>query len=589
MQKLYCALLFLLPGFLAPVFGQVPADTIPPVEVKADTTHPVVQEPKTDSLRAAVKREIEKLQDRKRDLRSQVKNAQTEYERQQAQTAELLKTVGVYMDSVKVKRDSLLNNLKELEAQRQQTETQKSNASKTLDSVKQRLATVTAEIAATEDSLEVIARITLKPKAKVHLDRQWLIDDLKKLDKCRKSGCLHDTICSQELVQKRIDLMNVLSIDKGFRLFPDSVIRYMAVTQDYSAIPLRFVKEVDIEKVNIDVSEGVIREIIVKTNKYGIFRNTRSPINLVNIGERLDDKLWRDGEKMYQHEYLLLGETIEYVPHRSFNDLPYTQFQILLLPDSGKRSYLIRESTSLNTYFDLAIYTDIKGISGGANGLAQVSGSARFITHTRNVRGQAVVWGNYVSFTGNAAKFDKSFKGSDLMAGDSISRRDLLQRSIYSLGVKANIVRFLLHPLPKRLIQDMQLNAGINFTGSNVLRAYVKDSSAPNVLDTSYSVATQQQIYIEPLVSFTRYRNFNMALSIPVSLISVMKSAGVSNRYAEIWARPSIDLMYYAKKNSSSKIFFRYNHWINLREPENAFFQLQLGYSANITDLFAGK
>lgn len=449
------------------------------------------------------------------------------------------------------------------------------NAKVSLDSLQDKITSLVGDIALKEDSLEVIARIALKPNAVVHLDKEALVRELKMRTSPADSN-------------RRKDLLAVVG-KRGFRLFDSATIREMALNNDYTQIPDRFEKPIRITEVNIDVSEGVIRELIVKTN-YGIYRNISSPIDLVRIGKRLDDRLPRDGEAIYKHEYLKVGEVIEYIPKRSFNDLPYTQFSKTLLPDSLKPdrgSYLIQESTSINTYFDVAVYTDIKGISGEPNGIAQLSGNAKFITNTANIRNTATIFFNYVSFVGGFSKFDKSFKGTTLLSGDSISRKDLLQRATYNVGVKVNLFRGILSPYPKRLVQDMQLNAGFNFIGANVLKSYVKDPASPDVLDTSYSNVTHNQVYIEPIISFARYRNFNMAISAPLSVISLKESSGIANRKNEIWIRPSVDLMYYAKRDSNSKIFFRYNHWINLQTKVDAFLQIQLGYSASITDLFS--
>jgi hypothetical protein len=47
--------------------------------------------------------------------------------------------------------------------------------------------------------------------------------------------------------------------------------------------------------------------------------------------------------------------------------------------------------------------------------------------------------------------------------------------------------------------------------------------------------------------------------------------------------------MYYSKRDSKSKIFFRYNHFINLKDKKQAFTQMQLGFAASLTNVMQGK
>jgi hypothetical protein len=435
-----------------------------------------------------------------------------------------------------------------------------------------------AELSKVEDSLEVIAKIELAPKSYIEFDLKRAKAELVNIN--RKTS-------PDEQREARAEVLKALD-STGFKCYRSTLLDSIINTGqflDSLCKPCR--TNAKVYEVNIDVNEGIIRELIVKTS-WGVFRNLQSPIDLVHIGRRLDDRLYRDGENVYKHEYIKISRIIKYTPTRSFNDLPYTQFNITLFRDSSHKneSYWIRESTSINSYFDVALFTDLKGISGDANGLAQLTGSARFITNTANIKGSAWILFNYVAFNGNIAKFDNEFKGTLLLPGDSINRKDLLQRAKYTLGIKANLIHGVLSPLPKRLIQDMQLNAGYSFIGSQVLIIKPKDPSAPAIMDSSYHTVTHNQLFIEPLVSFTRYRNFNMALSLPFYFINLKESSGISNHGWEPWVKPSIELMYYAKRTSSSKIFFRYCHWINLKTKVDAFTQFQMGYSANLTELF---
>src|SRR6185369_10455251 len=197
--------------------------------------------------------------------------------------------------------------------------------------------------------------------------------------------------------------------------------------------------------------------------------------------------------------------------------------------------------------------TDIKGISGEPNGLAQFTADAKFITRTRNFMNSAIVPFNFLSFRGGLAKFDNDFKGTALMNDDSVNRKELLQRSTYAVGVKMNLLRAFASPKPTHLFSDIQLNIGYNFIGTKVYDTVFKDQ-AHSVIDTNYRNVTQNQFYIEPMATISRHRNFSMSVYLPFYLINVKKSALLRNDGTEYWACPGISLMYYGKRDVASKI-----------------------------------
>ncbi|MDI9364329.1 MAG: hypothetical protein QM541_05220 [Flavobacterium sp.] len=336
---------------------------------------------------------------------------------------------------------------------------------------------------------------------------------------------------------------------------------------------------IEVQSIRLRGREGLINEIIVTLVDSSVFRNFYSPVDLVHFGNRLGDILYleesNDTVNIDKRDHIFLGNVLAYSP-LSYNDVAYTSFDILLT--QANKEYQLKESTSINTYFDVAAYTDMKGISGEANGLAQLAASAKFILNTKNIRGKASIPFNYVSLVGGISKFDNSFKGTFINKNDSANRKDLFQRSQYFIGVKLNLLHWVISPYPRRLIQDMQLNVGYNFLGANIADTLSKKG------DTLYRSIVHNQLYIEPTLSFNRRKNFSLTLSLPFFYQSIKASAGIKNSANEWWACPSINLMYYSKRSQSNKLFFRYSYFVNLEHSENAFIQAQLGYSASIND-----
>jgi hypothetical protein len=486
-----------------------------------------------DSLTEKVETSEKKLN----DITRQIEEENKKY----AGVAEAFKKEIAALDSTKEK---LSKDNKKLDSANKDLDSTNKNIESNIEKRK-------AMIAKQMDSLEVVATI------KLNRDRVRIWIDTKKENELK--------------TEKIVDLTGLATAGD---------------VEDYGK--RRVLQVAKVEEITISVREGFIMEIIVKTN-HGIYRNSKSIISLLHLGET--GKTYQlqyehqDYKKWFDWSYIFLDDVIKYTPIRSYGDIAYGNFDITLTPTDDGREYLIRESTSINTYFSIAAFTDIKGISGEPNGLAQFTADAKFITNTKNLRNSAIVWFNYVSFHGGLAKFDNDFKGTALMNDDSVSRKDLLQRSTYVVGVKANLVRAFASPRPTHLFHDLQINAGYNFMGTKVYDTVFKDQ-ARTIIDTNYRTVTQNQFYIEPIAVLSRHRNFSMSMRLPFYLINLKKSSAIRNSSAEYWVAPGVTLMYYGKKDAGSKIFFRYNHYINLKDNKQAFSQMQLGYSVNLTEVW---
>jgi hypothetical protein len=463
----------------------------------------------------------------------------------------------------------LRKNIKELEKKQDSMLIKQNELKEETEKLKQSATFLKAQI----DTL-IKARDTLKvATAKLDTTKKKLaqetLDISKEIEK------------KQEIISKQRDSMETIAT----LTMHNSIDIWRDIPKKKDSI----IMKAKINRVHVNVKEGIITEIIVVTDS-GTFRNKSSVIDLLHFGERGGDWLYME-KQVYKrgadYMYVYLDDVLLYAPIKSYLDIPYAEFDIDLKPGPDS-IYLLRTSTSLNTYFNIAAFTDLKGISGEPNGLAQFTAEAKFITRTKNYKNTSIVPINYVAFRGGLSKFDNDFKGTQLYNDDSVSRKDLLQRAIYSVGVKVNILRAFPSTYPKHLINDMQLNIGYNFLGAKVFDTVFKDQ-AHTVIDTNYKNVTQNQFYIEPQMTFNRHKNFSMTIGLPFYLNSVKKSANISNSGWEYWICPSINLMYYGKRDASSKLFFRYNHFINLKEASQAFSQMQLGYAVNLTEVWGGS
>lgn len=371
-----------------------------------------------------------------------------------------------------------------------------------------------------------------------------------------------------------------------------ATIEMLDFTNIYSS---NIIVKAKIKEVHINVTQGVILEIIVKTDK-GDFRNKGRTdgiiiADLLHFEDFTEKKLYKQMfttvdplEEAQKEAHIFLKDVIRYIPISSYTDAVYGEFEITLLPTKEKRMYLIKESTSINTYFNVAAFTDIKGISGEPNGIAQFTADAKFMLNTKAISRTSVIGANYISFQGGLSKFDTEFKGTQLDNKNGINRKDLLQRANYKLGVKLNLLKGYLPSVPVFLYNTLELNMGYNVIGTKVFKTGFKDA-AKTVIDTTFRTVTQNQWYAEPTITFSRRKNFSMCLALPVYMNNIKKSSGIENNHTEYWAVPGISLMYFGKRDVGSKLFFRYNHYINVNDKTQAFSQMQLGYSLNLTQV----
>jgi len=342
-----------------------------------------------------------------------------------------------------------------------------------------------------------------------------------------------------------------------------------------------------VQSVYVLVKEGFMLEIVAVTDS-GVFRNRFGIIDLLHFSKHRQHHLAFENPKSSPDQdnlFIYLGDVISYIPCRSYSDVPYMTFEKTLTPAAADKTFLLRESTSINSYIDVSAFTDIQGISGSPNGLAQFSADAKFITNTKNKDSSSLVYLNYFSFTGGLAIYDNKFSGTQVYGNDSVSRINLLQRATYQVGVKLNLLRVFPSPYPHSLFDNVELNVGFNFIGTNVFVTGFKDA-AKTVPDSTSSTVTQNMWYIVPLVTLSRHKNFSLTISAPFDMVSIKQSADIKNFHNEFWTCPSIDLMFFGKQG---KVFFRYHYYINLNNPSQAFNQMQLGYSLNLTSVWRQK
>jgi hypothetical protein len=355
-------------------------------------------------------------------------------------------------------------------------------------------------------------------------------------------------------------------------------------TQAYSMRKGGKNKKVNITHIHLIINEGLITDIQVETN-IGSFRNKQAPIDLTRINEtRGQDKLeleMADGDNLYMH----VADAIRYVTKHTYRDIPYIHQDLNLYPTPEKYIALIKESTSINSYFEAGTFTDLLGIAGSPNALVEANAGLKFIVNTRNFNNRPLIPFNYVKIVGSFSKFDGKFKGTVFGNADSVSRIDLVQRAKDKIGIKLNLLHWVPSPYPKRLVDDMELNFGFNFIGASTLRLDTLDA-AKKIVDSVYKRVVHNQFYLEPMINISRNSAIGALISAPIYYQNVKGNSGIKNTEWRWYFAPSLMLYYSSKKSPNNKLYFKYTNYSDLKDSKFGFSQAQIGYSANFSDLF---
>lgn len=561
----YLTLLLLFFSFLnGKTFAQNPDslshvnDSLKLLSLRNDTKNTTIN---TGAINVEASEQVESLNELIGQLNSETKIKKEELKKIQAKLKKLNQSLLSQKDSL----DALSKNI--------------NIANEEIDKQKEKLEINNNQLRA--DSLDVDSL-----KSEVSKNNTTIQNQLSQLQKLRDSFEIAGVIEMRHLVKVRRDTMMPV-IKNGVPLLKKNgrpVTSKEGVTSKKDTL-------LQAKSVYIKVQEGVILEINVTTSG-GMFRNRNSIVDFLHFDSRGDDKLYfvpQDYRKDRKEIFLYLDDVLKYTPVGSFQNIPYADFDVTLVYDDSvvtRRYHEIKEGTSLNSYFGVAAFTDIKGIAGEPNALVQFNASAKFITRTKNIKNSAMVPLHFLSFQGGIAKFDNDFRGTQLFNEDSISRRDLFQRTRYSIGAKLNLIRGFASPQPRHLFSDWQINLGTGFAGSRVYDTIFKDA-AKTVVDTNYRNITSIQSYLEPTLTVSRKGNFSMSLTFPIYANFLTADAKIKNSEVELWGIPGISLMYFGKRESGNKLFFRCNYYFNFKNKKEAFSQIQLGYSVNLTDLFS--
>ena len=277
-----------------------------------------------------------------------------------------------------------------------------------------------------------------------------------------------------------------------------------------------------------------------------------------------------DGQK-----YIYISDILSYRQEGEDNLIP-DDIVFTLKPGTNTNSKKIEKSSRLA--IDLRVYSDMLGVfDDKPNGLVQTEGSLKIITQTQNsIHNVPLYIIQYFQPYFQLAKFDSTFKQTNISSDSTVNRMSMLQRSYFAFGVKLNLVKYY-----AKGGHSIELNCGYQYNRTDLYNG--ADSTKTGVSLNSFFI----QVPIK--IKFARTIGFIYTPTI----FSQNPQASISTEYLKNLSRNMIfqnEFYFYfnlVKNDQNNKVFIRFNMFSNLTEKGNNYNQLQIGYERSLSDLLS--
>ncbi len=326
---------------------------------------------------------------------------------------------------------------------------------------------------------------------------------------------------------------------------------------NWTAIPG---KTIDIDNVIILTKDGYIVDIqVIAGNK--IFMNEDAPIALTSERFGKKDALYCNSSKDAQCIYT--NEIFQYISYK-----PYIPDNANFTLNSNDNIHTFYKGVDLNTIFDIRLYTDGLATFGGQpNGLIQTDAFFSQIIHRNNIRNTGIFLLNNFKINLTASKFDSKVGYTD---SANFNRTSLYQRSWLNTDIALNVINGWLE---KKSLSSWYIDIGAGISLSNLAKS------------TDTVTITSTYLFIEPGFDFKFGDNFGTLVSSKIMWNYSPQIEFDRQGGERIFFKPSVGLFWNPLGNQANRIFIRGIYNVDTRDKVNSFFQLQFGYSLQLTSL----
>jgi hypothetical protein len=322
-----------------------------------------------------------------------------------------------------------------------------------------------------------------------------------------------------------------------------------------------------IDSIEMNVVDGFIYDVRVYTGQHGTFTNLQAPIAVtdrrLNGGSTVDFLSNKDGENV------ILQELLEFKPLKG-----YAPGDTIFVIKKGKETISLIQDVSINSIFEIKLFTDAIALFGGeSNGLAQTEIKYKQFIHRHNLFDKGGFLFQYFKFDLLSSKFDSKYKYTD---SADYSRPKFLQRSFVSAEFSFNLFNTWLE---KKSTQGFYIDIGGGLAISRLSRKH----------DSINDTYTMPYFLSEAGFNFKRSENIGLNFSGAWINTYMPPNAYTGDKDCVNFVRINAEFYYNPFDNRSSRLFAKVNYIMSgrLKEQKDNYFQVQIGYSVQLSKLLS--
>ncbi len=334
--------------------------------------------------------------------------------------------------------------------------------------------------------------------------------------------------------------------------------------------------KVNITKVIVDISDGVISDIQVLTKENKTYTNELAPIEVNRFNERCDLLKFFDGNETF---YLQTCDFMIWVRNGNYtpNDI---RFELAKKNDSKS----LAKDLGINSIFNIKLYSDMLSAFGSeSNGLVQTEANFKTPIISSNVKNKPFFFLHYFTANFRLSKFDEKYKYTNVLVDNSdtihasndttFSRQTLHQRNWLNFEIGFNL-------LSGQFSNKSKSGYALDLVSGLALSNFASSTDTLTV--------GLPYIGINPSIKIIAAPNLGINLSSQIiwQYAPQLKEKGHGQMKKII--SPELEMYWNPLNSLGNKIFAR-ARYIAMIGDNNPFWQFQVGYNLALSEIINKK
>jgi hypothetical protein len=327
--------------------------------------------------------------------------------------------------------------------------------------------------------------------------------------------------------------------------------------------------KINISKVKVEVSDGVVYDIQIKTKENKTFTNGLAPIEVNKFDERCDLLKYFDGNKYF---YIQTCDFLDWTRQGNFtpNDISFD----LTKTDTCKS---LTKDVGINSVFNIKLYTDMLSAFGNEdNGLVQTEANFKAPLISSNIKNKPFFLLHYFTANFRLSKFDDKFKYTSVNYANNdsaFSRQTFHQRNWLNLDLGFNI-------FSGQFANKSKSGYAVDLIGGFALSNFANSNDSATFALPFWG--------FNPSIKIIPAPNFGINLSSQFIWQSApqLKDKGYGQEKKII--SPEIEMFWNPLSSPGNKIFARAKY-VMMVGDYNPFWQVQFGYNLSLSEIINKK